>query len=93
MALEAILADLGQNLVEATSGEEALRHILEHDFAVILLDVKMEGMDGFETAKLIRERKKSQYTPIIFLTAHQSSDFPVHKPTPWEPLIPSSSPW
>ncbi len=69
IALEAVLADLGQNLVKANSGEEALRHLLRQDFALILLDVHMDGMDGFETATLIRSRERSHYTPIIFLTA------------------------
>ncbi|MEX0714823.1 MAG: SpoIIE family protein phosphatase [Pirellulales bacterium] len=69
LALEAILDTLGQNLVRAGSGAEALRCLLNDDFAVILLDVLMPGMDGFETATLIRERIKSQHTPIIFLTA------------------------
>ena len=55
LALEAILDSLGQNLVKAHSGAEALRCLLNQDFAVILLDVQMPGMDGFETAKLIRE--------------------------------------
>jgi signal transduction histidine kinase/DNA-binding response OmpR family regulator len=68
-ALEAILEPLGQNLHRARSGREALRLLLERDFAVILLDVKMPVLDGFETAKLIRERKRSDLTPIIFLTA------------------------
>ncbi|MEO5930871.1 MAG: response regulator [Candidatus Kapaibacterium sp.] len=74
MALEAILGDLGQNLVKANSGIEALRSLLTDDFAVILLDVQMPGMDGFETASLIRERDKLQHTPIIFLTAMDKSD-------------------
>jgi signal transduction histidine kinase len=68
-ALEAILEDLGENLVKAGSGREALRCLLRQDFALILLDVRMPGMDGFETAMLIRERLRSSYTPIIFLTA------------------------
>jgi signal transduction histidine kinase len=74
VALEAILASLGQNLVQATSGMEALRCLLNQDFAVILLDVQMPGMDGFETATLIRQRPRSQYTPIIFITAINRSD-------------------
>lgn len=74
LALEAVLHSLGQNLVRATSGMEALRCLLNQDFAVILLDVQMPGMNGFETAALIRERKRSQYTPIIFLTAINRSD-------------------
>jgi signal transduction histidine kinase len=68
MALRETLADLKQNIVEADSGEAALRAVLKHQFAVILLDIRMPGMDGFETAKLIRERKTSQQTPILFLT-------------------------
>jgi signal transduction histidine kinase len=73
-ALEAILAPLGQNLVKARSGEEALRLLLDRDFAVILLDVKMPGLDGFEAAGLIRQRRRSEHTPIIFLTAYDHSD-------------------
>lgn len=69
IALEAVLGGLGQNLVRAHSGEEALRHLLDQDFAVILLDIAMPGIDGFETAALIRERERSRYTPIIFITA------------------------
>jgi hypothetical protein len=69
LALEAMLQGLGQNLVKAESGREALKWLLTHEFAVILLDVKMPDMDGFETAALIRERDKSRDTPIIFLTA------------------------
>lgn len=74
VALEAILDSLGQNLVKAHSGEEALRCLLNQDFAVILLDVQMPGMDGFEAATLIRSRERSRDTPIIFLTAFSSSD-------------------
>jgi PAS domain S-box-containing protein len=74
IALEAILGDLGQDLVKAHSGEEALRCLLHQDFAVILLDVQMPGMDGFETATLIRQRERSRNTPIIFLTAFSTSD-------------------
>ena len=67
-ALEGMLKDVGRNLVLANSGEQALRHVLKNDFAVILLDARMPGVDGFETAKLIRERPRSRHTPIIFLT-------------------------
>jgi len=69
LALEAVLEKLGQNLVRASTGEEALRQLMQKDFAVILLDVLMPGMNGFETATLIRERDRSLHTPIIFLTA------------------------
>lgn len=74
LALEAILGDLGENLVRANSGQEALRCLLNQDFAVILLDVQMPGMDGFETATLIRNRERSRQTPIIFLTAFSTSE-------------------
>ncbi|MBA3274067.1 MAG: response regulator [Chthoniobacterales bacterium] len=69
LAHEAILADLGENLVRANSGPEALRRLLQQDFAVILLDVNMPTMDGFETAALIRQRPRSETTPIIFISA------------------------
>ena len=68
-ALDAILSPLGQNLVSAGSGREALKQLLQHDFALILLDVQMPGMDGFETATLIKERDKTKHIPIIFVTA------------------------
>jgi two-component system, sensor histidine kinase and response regulator len=73
IALEAMLQGLGQNLVKASSGREALKWLLTHEFAVVLLDVKMPEMDGFETATLIRQRDKSRHTPIIFLTAADKS--------------------
>jgi signal transduction histidine kinase len=69
LVLESILEELGENIIKAHSGAEALRLVLEHDFAVILLDVYMPGMNGFETAGLIRQRRKSAHTPIIFITA------------------------
>src|SRR6184192_1521877 len=69
LVLGTVLEELGENVITARSGEEALRCVLEHDFAVILLDVNMPGMDGLETAALIRRRKKSAHTPIIFITA------------------------
>ena len=68
-ALQELLSQLGQNLMVAQSGEEALRLALKNDFAVILLDVRMPGIDGFETARLVRSRDRSKSTPIIFLTA------------------------
>jgi len=69
LALEAILEPLGTEMVRATSGDEALRRLLSEDFAVILLDVQMPGLNGFETARLIKARERSKYIPIIFLTA------------------------
>src|SRR5688500_4670679 len=73
VALEAMLQGLGQNLIKAESGREALKWLLTHEFAVILLDVKMPEMDGFETAAIIRQRDKSRHTPILFLTAADNS--------------------
>ncbi|MGH2699859.1 MAG: response regulator [Actinomycetota bacterium] len=69
LALEAVLAPLNQNLITAESGEEALKHLLDNEFALILLDVQMPGMDGFETALQIKERPKTKDVPIIFITA------------------------
>jgi PAS domain S-box-containing protein len=69
LALEAVLEPLGQRLVRATSGEEALGALLREEFALILLDVQMPDMDGFQTATLIKQREKTQHIPIIFLTA------------------------
>jgi signal transduction histidine kinase/DNA-binding response OmpR family regulator len=66
---QAILDELGQELILVRSGEEALKEVLKNDFAVILLDVNMPGIDGLETASLIRGRKRSAHTPIIFITA------------------------
>ncbi|MBI3526286.1 MAG: response regulator [Betaproteobacteria bacterium] len=68
IALSELLQSAEHDVVVAESGNEALRHVLKQDFAVILLDVRMPGLDGFETAKLIRGRERSQHTPIIFLT-------------------------
>ena len=70
LVFQTVLEELGQNLHTARSGEEALRAVLEREFAVILLDVNMPGLDGFETARLIRQRKSSAHTPIIFITAY-----------------------
>ncbi len=74
VSLEAALEGLGQELVLARSGMEALRHLLDEDFAAILLDVKMPEMDGFQTAELIRARRRSRHTPILFLTAYKSDE-------------------
>lgn len=72
--LRTVLEPLGETVVEARSGREALRYLLHHDFAVILLDVLMPDLDGFETATLIRERERSRLTPIIFVTASLTTD-------------------
>jgi PAS domain S-box-containing protein len=74
LALESILGEIGEHLVRADSGRAALRALLEQEFAVILLDVQMPDLDGFETATLIRQRDKSRHTPIIFLTALSRSE-------------------
>ncbi len=74
LALESILGGTGLNLVRAHSGRAALRHLLETEFAVILLDVQMPELDGFETATLVRQRERSRDTPIIFLTALPRSE-------------------
>jgi signal transduction histidine kinase len=68
LALQALLEPLGQAVLRARSGKEALRLVLEHDPSVIVLDVRMPGMDGFETARRIRARERSRHVPIIFLT-------------------------
>jgi PAS domain S-box-containing protein len=73
-ALETVLAELDQNLVTVNSGKQALRLLLQQDFAVILLDVNMPELDGFETAQLIRQRKNSEYTPIIFVTGISTNE-------------------
>jgi PAS domain S-box-containing protein len=69
LALEAVLEPLGQRLVRAYSGEEALSQLLRHEFALILLDVQMPDLDGFQTATFIKQREKTRHIPIIFLTA------------------------
>jgi signal transduction histidine kinase len=79
LALEAILEPLGQLLIRANSGSEALKRVLELDFAVILLDVQMPGMNGFEVAEIIKSREKSRTIPIIFLSAISKEDAYVFK--------------
>ncbi len=74
LALQAVLSDLKQNVIVAKSGKEALRHVLQTEFAVILLDVSMPGMDGFETASIIRKRPATEHTPIIFVTSLNQSE-------------------
>src|SRR5689334_1375407 len=70
LVFQTILEELGENLVMVRSGSDALREVLAREFAVILLDVNMPDIDGLETAKLIRQYKKSSHTPIIFVTAY-----------------------
>jgi len=79
LALEAILEPLGQILVSAHSGDEALKCVLQHDFAAILLDVQMPEMNGFDVAQIIKSREKSRYIPIIFLSAINKEDAYVFK--------------
>ena len=74
LTLQTILEDLHQNLVTAQSGREALRKILTQDFAVIILDVHMPELDGFETAEIIRQRARTEFTPIIFVSAINQSE-------------------
>jgi signal transduction histidine kinase len=73
LAAEAALSGLGAMIVPALSGEEALRHLLESDYSLVLLDVQMPTMDGYETAQLIRSRPRTAHLPIIFLTAHDAA--------------------
>ena len=79
LVLEAVLEGLGQNLVKASSAAQALRCLLHDDFALILMDAQMPVMDGFEAATLIRQREKTRYTPIIFITAYELTDVQVFK--------------
>ena len=79
LALESALESLGQNLVKASSGEQALRLLLKREFALILLDVNMPGMDGFETASLIRQRRSLQKIPIIFVTSLSTTEAEIFK--------------
>ncbi|HMI48527.1 MAG TPA: ATP-binding protein [Gemmatimonadaceae bacterium] len=79
LALEAILEPLGQTLVRANSGPEALRQVLANEFAVMLLDVQMPGMNGFEVAEIIKSRERSRTIPIIFLSAISKEDAYVFK--------------
>lgn len=79
IAMESVLKGLEHSTIFATSAKEALRYVLRYDFAVILLDVQMPDMDGFETARLIRNRERSRYTPIIFMSAWQKDEIDVNK--------------
>jgi CheY-like chemotaxis protein len=79
LALEATLDDPSFHLVKAGSGQEALRCVLREDFALILMDVSMPQMDGFETAEFIRQRQRYKDTPIIFITASQRDEPEIFK--------------
>ncbi|MCI0536512.1 MAG: hybrid sensor histidine kinase/response regulator [Verrucomicrobiales bacterium] len=74
MAHESVLSELGQNIVTAACGREALESLLKYDFAVILLDVNMPDIDGFEIAGMIRQRPRLEHTPILFITGYNTSD-------------------
>src|SRR5574341_661660 len=79
LAFKAILADLRQAVMTAESGEEALRLLLHRDFALVVLDVRMPGMDGFEVAELIRSRDQSRDMPILFLTAYSKDEADIER--------------
>src|SRR5688572_18691995 len=79
ITLEETLKGLGYHFVKAQSGREALRHIMEHDFAVILLDVNLPDIDGFELARIIRSRERTQAIPILFVTAYSSDEVNIFK--------------
>lgn len=79
IAVKAVLDDLDIDVVEVDSGESALREVLRQDFAMIILDVWLTGMNGFETAQAIRERELSREIPIIFLTGHEQAEFQVNR--------------
>ncbi|MCU1503942.1 MAG: domain S-box [Ilumatobacteraceae bacterium] len=92
IALKSVLLPLGHTIVEADSGIAALRCVLDNDFCVILLDVRMPVMDGFETAALIRKRQQSETTPIVFITAHRRDDIVDNDGCPEGPVDFISSP-
>lgn len=77
VALTAVLESLGHNIYQADSGQAALRLILRRDYAVVLLDVRMPDMDGFQIAEALRARKRSEHTPVIFITAYNQEDIEV----------------
>src|SRR5213593_2910807 len=73
LALETILSPLQENIVRATSGKQALRLLLKRDFALLLMDVRMPDIDGFQTAELIRQNERTKGLPIIFLSAYEAT--------------------
>ncbi len=74
LSYEAMLSELGENLIKAHSGMEALEHLLKTDIALVLMDVSMPGMDGFETAQMIHEHPRFQNTPIVFVSGIHVTD-------------------
>jgi two-component system sensor histidine kinase/response regulator len=78
-ALEKLLTPLGAEIVQARSGNDALTHTLNHDFALILLDVQMPEMDGFEVAEILRMEARTRATPIIFVTANSQTSKDMHR--------------
>src|SRR6266513_370759 len=79
LVYQTLLGDIGQTLFTASSGEEALKQVLDRDFAAILLDVNMPGLNGLETASLIRSRSRSAHIPIIFITADFNDEHHMQK--------------
>ncbi|MBT4332496.1 MAG: response regulator [Candidatus Cloacimonetes bacterium] len=75
VSLETLLSDINADIIRANSGNEALQYSLEHEFALVLIDVQMPDMDGFETVKLMRHVEKTKYVPVIFVSAIYSDDF------------------
>ena len=74
LSIASVLEPLGQTIVEVESGKAALRALMERTYSVILMDVQMPGMDGYETARFVRMRRESEHTPIIFITAHAAEE-------------------
>ena len=89
LALEAVLAPLPCKLVSVTSGQEALRRLLHDEFALILLDVQMPELDGFETAEYIKRRKRTRAVPIIFVTAISKEEHHVFRGYAWAEELPA----
>ncbi|MCP4724815.1 MAG: response regulator [bacterium] len=75
IALEKILDDLDVELIRSTSGNDALEKLLEHEFAIVLLDIQMPGMDGFETVEIMRQKEKTKLLPVILVSAVYSTDY------------------
>src|SRR3954462_353717 len=93
LALEAVLEPIGRPLERALSGDEALKKLLTEDVAVILLDVQMPGMDGFETADYIKRLERTRHIPIIFLTALSTDAAHVVRGSAWGPVASPTKPF